>query len=238
MNQINIHYYKTKIGELILGSFDGKLCLLDFRYRKMRKTVDDRIRKGLNANFVEHENEILKKTREQLDEYLNGVRKEFDIPLLMVGTDFQKSVWDALMKIPYGKTASYLDIAKCINKEKAVRAVASANGANSLNLIIPCHRIIGSNGELVGYGGGVPVKKRLLTLEQNNSGLSDNEKYNFIGSKNIKYDGVFFTAVKTTGIYCKPSCSAKKPNRENVIFYDTKKEATDNGYRPCKVCKP
>ncbi len=204
----------------------------------MRKTVDDRIRKGLNVNFVEHDDEILKKTREQLDEYLNGDRKEFDIPLLMVGTDFQKSVWDALMKIPYGKTASYLDIAKCINKEKAVRAVASANGANSLSLIIPCHRIIGSNEELVGYGGGVPVKKRLLKLEQNNSGLSDNEKYNFIGSKNIKYDGVFFTAVKTTGIYCKPSCSAKKPNRENVIFYDTKKEATDNGYRPCKVCKP
>ena len=238
MNQINIHNYKTKIGELLLGSFDGKLCLLDFRYRKMRKTIDDRIRKGLNVNFVEHDDEILKKTREQLDEYLNGDRKEFDIPLLMVGTDFQKSVWDALMKIPYGKTASYLDIAKCINKEKAVRAVASANGANSLSLTIPCHRIIGSNGELVGYGGGVPVKKRLLKLEQNNSGLSDNEKYNFIGSKNIKYDGVFLTAVKTTGIYCKPSCRAKKPNRENVIFYDTKKEATDNGYRPCKVCKP
>ncbi len=210
MNQININYYKTKIGELLLGSFDGKLCLLDFRYRKMRKTVDDRIRKGLNASFVEHDDKILEKTREQLDEYLNGDRKEFDIPLLMVGTDFQKSVWDALMKIPYGKTASYLDIAKCINKEKAVRAVASANGANSLSLTIPCHRIIGSNGELVGYGGGVPVKKRLLKLEQNNSGLSDNEKYNFIGSKNIKYDDVFFTAVKTTGIFCKPSCRAKK----------------------------
>ena len=114
----------------------------------------------------------------------------------------------------------------------------SANGANSINLIIPCHRIIGSNGELVGYGGGVPVKKRLLKLEQNHSGLSDNEKYNFIGSKNIKNDGVFFTAVKTTGIYCKPSCSAKKPNRENVMFYDTKKEATKNGYRPCKTYKP
>jgi methylated-DNA-[protein]-cysteine S-methyltransferase len=85
----------------------------------------------------------------------------------MVGTDFQKSVWEALMKIPYGKTASYLDIAKFINKKKAVRAVASANGANSISLIIPCHRIIGSNGELVGYGGGVPVKKRLLKIEQN-----------------------------------------------------------------------
>ena len=204
----------------------------------MRATVDNRIKKGLGADFVEQNDDVLSKARVQLDEYLNGERASFDITVLMVGTDFQKSVWEALMKIPYGKTASYLDIAKCINKEKAVRAVASANGANSISLIIPCHRIIGSNGELVGYGGGVPVKKRLLKLERNNSGLSDNEKYNFIGSKNIKYDGVFFTAVKTTGIYCKPSCSAKKPNRENVIFYATKKEATENGYRPCKSCKP
>jgi methylated-DNA-[protein]-cysteine S-methyltransferase len=238
MSQINIQYYKTKIGELILGSFDGRLCLLDYRYSRMRVTVDNRIKKGLGADFVEKNDEVLSKVRAQLDEYLNGDRTSFDIPILMEGTDFQKSVWDALMKIPYGKTASYLDIAKFINKEKAVRAVANANGANSISLIIPCHRIIGSNGELVGYGGGVPVKKRLLTLEQNNSYLSDNEKYSFIGSKNIKYDGVFFTAVKTTGIYCKPSCSARKPNRENVIFYDTKNEATENGYRPCKACKP
>ena len=176
MNQFNIQYYKTKIGELILGSFDGKLCLLDFRYRKMRKTVDDRIKKGLNANFVEHDDEILEKTREQLDEYLNGVRKEFDIPLLMIGTDFQKSVWDALMKVPYGTTSTYLQLAKNTkntNNEKAVRAVASANGANSIAIIIPCHRIIGSDGELVGYGGGLPVKKRLLKLEQNNTVLSD-----------------------------------------------------------------
>lgn len=238
MNQINIQYYKTRIGDLILGSFDGRLCLLDYRYRRMRATVDNRIKKGLAADFVEKNDDVLSKARVQLDEYLNGDRISFDIPVLMVGTDFQKRVWEALMKIPYGKTASYLYIAKFINKEKAVRAVAGANGANSISLIIPCHRIIGSNGELVGYGGGVPVKKRLLKLEQNNSGLSDNEKYNFIGSKNIKYDGVLFTAVKTTGIYCKPSCSAKKPNRENVLFYDTKKEATENGYRPCKVCKP
>ena len=110
MNQINIQYYKTKIGELILGSFDGKLCLLDFRYRKMRKTVDNRIKNGLNADFVEHDDEILVKTREQLDAYLIGNRKEFDIPLLMVGTDFQKSVWDALMKVPYGTTSTYLQL--------------------------------------------------------------------------------------------------------------------------------
>ena len=167
MNKINIQYYKTKIGELILGSFNEKLCLLDFRYRKMRQTVDNRIKKGLNAEFVELDDEILEKTRIQMDEYLSGDRKEFDIPLLMVGTDFQKSVWNALIKVPYGTTSTYLQLAKNINNEKAVRAVANANGANSIGLIIPCHRIIGSDGELVGYGGGLSVKKRLLTIEEN-----------------------------------------------------------------------
>ncbi len=169
MNQINIQYYKTKIGELILGSFENKLCLLDFRYRKMRRAVDTRIKKGLNAEFIENDDEILKETRKQIDAYLIGERKEFDVPILMVGTDFQKTVWQSLMHVPYGKTASYLDLAKTIENTKATRAVASANGANSIGLIIPCHRIIGSNSELVGYGGGLPVKKRLLKLERENS---------------------------------------------------------------------
>ncbi len=166
MKQINIQYHKTKIGDLILGSFDNKLCLLDFRYRKMRKTVDDRIKKGLNADFIEKDNPVLAQTRKELDEYLKGERKEFDIPLLMVGSDFQKSVWDALMKVPYGTTSTYLSLAKKINNEKAVRAVANANGANAIGVIIPCHRIIGSDGKLVGYGGGLQVKKRLLKLEK------------------------------------------------------------------------
>jgi len=228
MNQINIQYYKTKIGELIIGSFDGSLCLLDFRYRKMRTTVDNRIRNGLKAEFVEQDDEVLIKAKKQLDEYLNGNRREFNIPLLMVGTDFQKSVWNALMKVSYGATSTYLQLAKNIDNEKAVRAVANANGANSIGLIIPCHRIIGSDGELVGYGGGLPVKKRLLKLEQSNTVvLSDDEKYNFIGSRDARYDGVFFTAVKTTGVYCLPSCSVKKPNREHVIFYNTKRNFQD-----------
>ncbi|MBW2004638.1 MAG: methylated-DNA--[protein]-cysteine S-methyltransferase [Deltaproteobacteria bacterium] len=192
-------------------------------------TPFNRIKNGLKAEFVEQDDEILEKTRKQLDEYLNGDRKKFDIPLLMVGTDFLKSVWNALMKVPYGATSTYLQLAKDINNEKAVRAVASANGANSIALIIPCHRIIGSDGELVGYGGGLPVKKRLLKLEQDNNALSDDEKYDFIGNKDTRYDGLFFTAVKTTGIFCLPSCRAKKPNRENVIFYNTKEEAIENG---------
>ncbi len=167
MNQINIQYFKTNYGEFILGSYDGKLCMVDFRYRKMRKTVDDRIKKGLNAKFVEQDDEILQKTRIQLDEYFNMQRREFDIPILMVGSDFQKSVWEALLKVPYGTTSTYLHLAKDIGNEKAVRAVANANGANAIGIIIPCHRIIGTNGELTGYAGGLPLKKRLLELEQN-----------------------------------------------------------------------
>ena len=166
MNQINIQYYKTKIGEMILGSFEGKLCLSDFRYRRMRTTVDNRIKKGLNAEFIEHEDEILIKSKQQLEEYLAGDRKEFDVPIITVGTDFQLSVWEALMQVPYGTTSTYLQLAKNIHNPKAVRAVANANGANAIGLIIPCHRIIGSNGELVGYGGGLAVKKKLLKLER------------------------------------------------------------------------
>ena len=166
MNQINIQYHKTKYGEFILGSFDKKLCMLDFRYRRMRTTVDNRIKKGLNAEFIEQDDEVLQQTRKELDEYFNSERREFDVPLLTVGTDFQKSVWKALMRVPFGTTSTYLQLAKDIDNPKAVRAVANANGANAIGIIIPCHRIIGSNGELTGYAGGLLVKKRLLKLEQ------------------------------------------------------------------------
>ncbi len=168
MNVIHIQHYKTKIGELIIGSFDQKLCMLDFRYRRMRTTVDRRIKTGLAADFVEQDDDLLQQTRQQLDEYLALKRKEFTLPILTVGTDFQKSVWNALMKVPYGTTSTYLQLAKNIQNEKAVRAVASANGANSIGLIIPCHRIIESSGELGGYGGGIAIKKRLLKMERLN----------------------------------------------------------------------
>jgi methylated-DNA-[protein]-cysteine S-methyltransferase len=115
----------------------------------------------------------LEKTRKQVDEYLNGNRKEFDIPLLMVGIEFQRRVWKALMKVPYGITSTYGQVAEDMGSPKAVRAVGNANSANPISIIVPCHRIIGSNGELVGYGGGLSVKKRLLKMEQRNTGLPD-----------------------------------------------------------------
>ena len=164
---INIQTYKSPIGEMLLASYGGKLCMVDFKYRRMRTGIDKRIQKGLNAEYIEQSSVVIEETIKQLQEYFAGERKAFDIPLLTVGTAFQKSVWEGLMKIPYGTTASYLELSKNIGNEKAVRAVASANGANAIGIIIPCHRIIGSNGDLVGYAGGLPAKKKLLELESN-----------------------------------------------------------------------
>ena len=131
----------------------------------MRNAVDKRIQTAAKANYVEQSDEVIETAKQQIDEYLTGNRTSFDIPLIMFGTDFQKRVWKALIKVPYGATSSYLQLAKSINNEKAVRAVATANGANAMSIIIPCHRIIGSDGSLVGYAGGLPAKKRLLSLE-------------------------------------------------------------------------
>lgn len=102
----------------------------------------------------------------QLDEYFSRKRQDFDIPLLLIGTDFQKHVWRSLMDIPYGVAISYAELARRVGDAKAVRAVASANAANPISILIPCHRVIGSNHKLVGYGGGLSVKKHLLELEQ------------------------------------------------------------------------
>ncbi len=152
---------------MLLGSYEGKLCMADWKYRRMRTTIDKRLQVGLNAEYVEERSEVIEQTITQLKEYFTGERKSFDISLLTVGTDFQKSVWQGLMKIPYGTTASYLELSKNIGSAKAVRAVASANGANAISILIPCHRIIGSNGDLVGYAGGLVAKKKLLEIENN-----------------------------------------------------------------------
>ena len=167
MRTISIQTYRSPIGELLLGSFEGRLCLADIKYRRMRTTIDSRIQEGLDAEYVEGDSPVIKETIAQMQAYFAGERKTFSIPLLMVGTDFQKSVWEELMKIPYGTTSSYLELSRNMGNEKSVRAVASANGANAIAILIPCHRIIGSNGDLVGYAGGLPAKKKLLALENN-----------------------------------------------------------------------
>jgi len=164
--KIYIQYYKALGTEFILGSYEESLCLLDYRFRKNREGLDRRLQKGLNCSYKEENSPVIKETIKQLEEYFSHKRKAFDIKLLTVGTDFQKSVWSALEKIPYAQTSSYLNLAKKIGNEKAVRAVANANGANAISIIIPCHRIIGTDGKLTGYAGGLDIKEKLLNLEK------------------------------------------------------------------------
>ncbi|MGB0373125.1 MAG: methylated-DNA--[protein]-cysteine S-methyltransferase [Opitutales bacterium] len=167
MKQIEVQNYKTSIGELLIGSFEDQLCLMDYRYRRMRTTVDKRIQSTLQAEYVETDSQIIEETKKQLEEYLNKGRTQFDIPILFAGSDFQRSVWNALLQIPYGETRSYSELAESLGNLKAIRAVASANGANSMSILVPCHRIIESNGGLGGYAGGLSVKRKLINLESN-----------------------------------------------------------------------
>lgn len=165
MNKIHIQKIKYKVGELIIGSFENKICLCDWSYRKMRNQIDARIQKGLNAEYVTKSSEIIEATVIQLKEYFESIRIKFDIPLKLVGTDFQIRVWEKLRTIPFGKTLTYKELAIQLGDEKAIRAVATANGANAISIIVPCHRIIGTDNKLVGYAGGLSAKKKLLELE-------------------------------------------------------------------------
>lgn len=165
-SHIKIQEYTTPFGELILGSFEHKLCLCDWKYRRMRKKIDQRIKDHLKADFKEEESEIIKASIDQLDQYFRRKRIEFDIPLLLTGTHFQKSVWYKLLQIPYGTTVTYASLSDKLQNAKAIRAVASANGANAISIIVPCHRVIGSNGKMIGYAGGVRTKMKLLEIEK------------------------------------------------------------------------
>lgn len=162
---IRIQNYHSPCGELILGSYGDKLCLCDWQNEERRKLIDGRIQKGLKAGYVIGESEVIRKAIAQLDEYFDRKRNVFDIPLLFVGTEFQKTVWNELLNIPYGTTESYASLSQRLGNPKAIRAVASANGANAISIFVPCHRVIGSNRKLTGYAGGLPAKQLLLELE-------------------------------------------------------------------------
>jgi len=157
--------YESPCGTLLLGSLDDKLCLCDWQVEGHCNHVDRRLKRVLRAEFEDGRSGVIEKTVLQLNEFFAGKRKEFNIPLLFVGTDFQKMVWNELLKIPYGRVVSYGELAKQIGMPKAVRAVANANGANAISIIVPCHRVIGSDHSLTGYGGGLTAKKMLLDLE-------------------------------------------------------------------------
>lgn len=164
-NIIRTRIYESPCGVLLLGSYGDMLCLCDWLTEIHHGRVRRRLERLLRAGFVEEAAPVTDEAARQLDEYFAGKRRAFDVPLLFAGTEFQKEVWSELLKIPYGETVSYGCIARRIGMPKAVRAVANANGANPLSVFVPCHRVIGSDRSLTGYGGGIEVKRRLLELE-------------------------------------------------------------------------
>lgn len=166
MEKICTQVYHAPCGDLILGSYEGKLCLCLWKDGAHNEFIERRLRRDLNAVVVEEPSGVTKRAVEELSEYFAGKRKEFDLPLLFVGTDFQKKVWEGLCKIPYGETVSYGAQAERLGCPKAVRAVATANGANAIAVFVPCHRVLGSDGSMTGYAGGLDVKRFLLSLEK------------------------------------------------------------------------
>ena len=166
---ICIQYYSSPCGELILASMGNELCLCDWNGMPCAERNKRRIGRYVNADFRIETSSVLEEANRQLDDYFAGNRKVFNIPLHPVGTDIQLRVWRALLDIPYGETRSYLEIAQHIGNPKGVRAVAQAIGANGIDLLIPCHRVIGSNRSLTGFTGGLDKKKLLLELERTNS---------------------------------------------------------------------
>ena len=148
-----IYYYDTYAGKIGIAEEAGAITDIVF------KTIDCPV----------EETELIRETKRQLDEYFAGKRKDFDVPTRLNGTEFQKRVWLALRDIPYGKTASYKDIAAAAGCPKGYRAVGMANNRNPISIIYPCHRVVGSDGSLTGYGGGLDVKAKLLELERRNS---------------------------------------------------------------------
>lgn len=186
-SEIYTFRYVSPCGDLLLGDYQGQLCLCDWCYDDRRKRIDARMYRLLNASYLPQQTPLIRETIRQLDEYFNppsddpllhpasplratpsilsGGRRHFDLPLLLVGTSFQQRVWRALLEIPYGDTCSYATLARRLGYERGVQAIAQAVGANPLSIIIPCHRVIGSNGALVGYAGGLAAKRWLLERE-------------------------------------------------------------------------
>jgi len=160
----------TPLGEMVAGATEEGICLLEFTDRSTLSAEYVNLTNLLNMTIKEGRNKHFKILKKQLKEYFKGERKEFSVHLVTPGTEFQQTVWKEIQRIPFGATKSYMEQAISLKKPGSVRAVANANGANRISIIIPCHRVIGSDGRLVGYGGGLKRKKWLIDHEKKYSG--------------------------------------------------------------------
>jgi methylated-DNA-[protein]-cysteine S-methyltransferase len=167
---IYFHIYETKIGKLRITEEEGKITGISTVTETDERTVS-------LDNVMACETKLLQEAYGQIREYLDGIRKDFALPLNPKGTEFQNRVWMKLKSIPYGETRSYLEIARACGNPNACRAVGMANHRNPIMIVIPCHRVIGVDGSLTGYGGGLALKEWLLHLEQHTSTTDKNASY-------------------------------------------------------------
>jgi AraC family transcriptional regulator of adaptative response/methylated-DNA-[protein]-cysteine methyltransferase len=156
---------ETPLGTMIAAATGRGVCMLEYADSRHLESESRQLAAAFGVAPAEGKNPHLDTLCRQLDEYFAGERREFDIPLDPVGTPFQKEVWEALRRIPYGRTITYGRQAAIIGRPSATRAVANANGRNKISIVLPCHRVIGADGSLTGYGGGMERKKKLLELE-------------------------------------------------------------------------
>ena len=156
----------TPLGPMLAGATDGALALLEFADRRQLASQVRRISSRLGAVWVPEPSRVVEQAATQLGEYFGGTRREFTLPLLPLGSDFERAVWDVLCKIPFGEPRSYADVARRVGRPSAFRAVGWANGMNARASVVPCHRVVGADGRLVGYGGGLWRKERLLAGER------------------------------------------------------------------------
>lgn len=156
----------SSIGRLVIASTDRGLIRILLPGEKSSDSLA-RLQKAYPGEAIIENRDKNRDAVKQLREYFEGTRTVFSLPMELRGTEFQKSVWKTVARVPYGQTKSYGDIAREIRKPKACRAVGAANGANPIPIVIPCHRIIGSNGSMTGFGGGIPLKEKLLGMEKN-----------------------------------------------------------------------
>lgn len=163
---LDLKRIETPLGTMVAVASDKGICLLEYSDRKALPTELKQLASHYGATIVLGENPLFKELEKELASYFKAELTEFSVPLDLVGTDFQKEVWQMLRTIPYGETRSYGEQAKLLGKPKAMRAVANANGLNKISILIPCHRVIGSDGTLTGYGGGIWRKQKLLELEK------------------------------------------------------------------------
>lgn len=163
---VRVSRVPTPLGPVLVGATEDALVLLEFVDRRALRTQVKRIRERLDAVFAPGRNRIVDDAAHELTEYFEGDRTDFRVRVTLAGTDFQRRVWEALCEIPYGETRSYGELAASLGRPGAVRAVGRANGHNALAVVVPCHRVVGADGKLVGYGGGLWRKRRLLDLEE------------------------------------------------------------------------